>query len=403
MYYPRRPKHVLLLLLIVSLFGIAGWGVYASGVTPLGPRVTRQDATATAKEALRQLPTPTPLAVIPDGPDAVTPRSTVYVDGAAMPVSMVFTPDGRLLFSEVTEGTIRVAERAGDQARLLPQPFAQLEIAKGGESGALGIALDPGYAQNHWVYFYYSEPDPDRKDRRPLRNRIVRFTDVNNVGTDMTVILDNIAISRQGRHNGGRLLFGPDGKLYVTVGNAEVKENSQSLENPNGKVLRLNADGTIPADNPFRGSPIYALGFRNMFGLAIHPITKTVYVTENSGDSHDEINRVRPGANYGFPYFEGIGNDAQYVDPIWESGPRTIGPTGMTFYTGDQLPQFKGDLFWCAFNTGTLTRMRLGGRDFDQVVGAQEIIQGCFLDVTNGPDGALYYSSVTGQIFRLGK
>ena len=402
MPHPRRRALLLILPFVVILVGVAGWVVAAGLMSPPTPRITRTDITATAKQQLRDLPTPTPQPAITDGVDAVAPRSAVYVDGVVMPVSMVFTPDGRMLFSEVTEGTIRVAERVGDTARLLPGPFAKLEIAKGGESGALGIALDPDYARNRWVYFYYSEPDPDRKDRRPLRNRIVRFTDVNNVGTDMTVIFDDIEMSREGRHNGGRLLFGPDGKLYITVGNAEDKENSQNLGNPNGKVLRLNPDGTIPADNPFTGSPIYAYGFRNIFGIAFHPTTHAVYVTENSGDSHDEIDLVRPGANYGFPFFEGPGNDERFVDPIWESGPRTIGPTGMTFYTGDQLPQLRGDLFWCAFNTGTLTRMRLGGPDFDRVVGAQEVLKGCFLDVVNGPDGALYYSSVS-QILRLGR
>jgi glucose/arabinose dehydrogenase len=319
-----------------------------------------------------------------------------------MPVSMVFAPDGRMLFSEVVEGTVRVVERVGDQGRLLARPFAQLIIAKGGESGVLGLALDPDYAHNRWVYLYYSDPDPNRADRRPLRNRIVRFTDVDNVGENLTVIYDDIQISRQGRHNGGRLLFGPDGKLYVSVGNAEEKENSQSLKNPNGKVLRLNPDGSTPTDNPISGSPIYAYGFRNIFGLALHPTTQQFYVTENSGDSHDEIDLIRPGANYGFPYFEGYGNDARYVDPIWESGPRTIGPTGATFYTGDQLPQYRGDFFFCAFNTGVMTRLRFGGADFDQVMGAQEVLQGCFLDVVNGPDGALYYSSVS-QILRLGR
>ena len=139
----------------------------------------------------------------------------------------------------------------------------------------LGLALDPGYEQNRWVYLYYSEPDPNRADRRPLRNRIVRFTDRDNVGTDMTVILDDIPMSRQGRHNGGRLLFGPDGKLYVTVGNAEDKENSQNLKNVSGKVLRLNPDGTVPSDNPISGSPIFAYGFRNIFGLTIHPTTSS--------------------------------------------------------------------------------------------------------------------------------
>jgi hypothetical protein len=377
----RPPRRTLLLLsvpLALILLGIIGWVLVSNRAVRLPGQISRIDATATAKADLKLLPTPTPFAVIPDGPDAVQPRSIVYLDYLTMPVSMVFTLDGRMLFSEVKKGTVRVAERNGDSARLLTQPFAQLAIADG------------------------SEPDPNRTDRRPLRNRIVRFTDVDSVGTDMTVIVDNIQMSRRGAHNGGRLLFGPDGKLYVTVGNAEDKENSQNLKNPNGKVLRLNPDGTIPSDNPIPGSPIYAFGFRNMFGLAIHPTTEQFYVTENSGDSHDEIDLIRPGGNYGFPFFEGVGNDARYVDPVWESGPRTIGPTGATFYTGDQLPQFRGDFFFCAFNTGMMTRLRLGGSAFDQVVGAQDVVQGCFLDVVNGPDGALYYSSVS-QILRLGR
>jgi glucose/arabinose dehydrogenase len=399
--YPRRRRILLFSIpLAAILVGVLGWAALAGWLAP-PPRISRTDATATAKAVLRALPTPTPLPAIADGPDAVTPRSTPYV-AATMPVSMVFTPDGRMLFSEVVEGKVRVVERNGDQGRMLDRPFVQLEIAKGGESGMLGIALDPNYERNRWVYVYYSEPDPDRKDRRPLRNRIVRFTDVDNVGADMTVIFDDIPISRQGRHNGGRLLFGPDGKLYVSVGNAEVKENSQDLTNPSGKVLRLNPDGSIPSDNPIPGSPIYAYGFRNIFGLALHPTTHAVYVTENSGDSHDEINLVRPGANYGFPFFEGFGDDPKYVDPIWESGPRTIGPTGATFYTGDQLPQYRGDFFYCAFNTGIMTRVRLGGPDFDRIDGAQEVVEGCLLDVVNGPDGALYYSSVS-QILRLGR
>jgi aldose sugar dehydrogenase len=398
----RRTLLLVSIPLALILVGILGWVLVSNRYVRLPGQISRIDATATAKAVLRALPTPTPLAAIPEPPDAVPPRSTVYLDYLTMPVSMAFTPDGRMLFSEVKKGTVRVAERNGDTARLLTQPFAQLVVAEGGEAGVLGLALDPEYERNRWVYLYYTEPDLNRPDRRPLRNRIVRFTDVDNVGTSMTVIFDDIAASRRGAHNGGRLVFGPDGKLYVTVGNAEEKENSQDLKNPNGKVLRLNSDGSIPADNPYPGSPIFAYGFRNMFGLALHPTTQQFYVTENSGDSHDEVNVITPGANYGFPFFEGYGNDSRYVEPIWESGPRTIGPTGAAFYTGDQLPQFRGDFFFCAFNTGVMTRLRLGRASFDQVLGAQEVLQGCFLDVVDGPDGALYYSSVS-QILRLGR
>jgi len=361
----------------------------------------RPTPTLTAQEKKR-LPTATPLPRLADGPDAVAPRSSVYLDGLKVPVGLVFAPDGRLFFSEVFTGNVRVAERDGDRARLLEQPFVSLEIAKGAETGVLGLALHPDFEHNRWVYLYYSEPDPTRRDRVPLRNRLVRFTEQDNVGAEMTVILDDIDIHREGRHNGGRLAFGPDGKLYVTVGNAQDRSHSQDMRRPNGKILRINPDGSIPADNPFPGSPIYALGFRNPFGLAIQPETGQVFATDNGGGSNDELNLVRPSGNYGFPTHEGIANDPRFVDPIWESGSQTIGPTGLAFYTGDQLPQYRGDLFFCAVNTGLMTRLRLAGPESDRAEGAEEVAKDCHLDVANGPDGALYYASMS-QILRLGR
>ncbi len=362
-------------------------------------------ATPTPTERARKdLPTPTPLPRPVDlaGGVAVPPRSSVYLDGLSTPVGLVFAPDGRLFFSEVFTGRVRVAERVGDAARLRPEPFVTLEIAKGPEAGVLGLALDPDFERNHWVYLYYSEPDPARKDRVPKRNRLVRYTERDNLGTDETVILDNIEMHRQGRHNGGRLAFGPDGKLYVTVGNAQDRANSQNLRKLNGKILRINPDGTVPDDNPFPGSPVFALGFRNPFGLAIASDTGLVFATDNSGEVNDEVNLVRPGGNYGFPAHEGTSNDPAFVDPLWESGSRTIGPSGLALYTGDQLPQFRGDLFFCAVNTGHLTRLRLATPGLDRVDGAEVVAEDCRLDVTNGPDGALYYASMA-QILRLGR
>ena len=280
--------------------------------------------------------------------------------------------------------------------------FVSHEIVKFAESGVLGLALDPDFERNRWLYLYYSEPDPRRKDRVPRRNRLVRYTERDNVGTEPRVILDDIDMAREGRHNGGRLAFGRDGKLYVTVGNAQERLHSQNMQKLNGKILRVNADGSVPEDNPFPGSPIYALGFRNSFGITINPQTGSIFVTENSGVGNDEVNLVRPGGNYGFPNYEGIGNDPRFVDPIWESGPKTIGPTGLVFYTGDQLPQYRGDLFFCGVNTGILTRLRLAHGQEDKVEGAEEVAQGCHLDVVNGIDGALYYASMT-QILRMGR
>ncbi|MFN8526138.1 MAG: PQQ-dependent sugar dehydrogenase [Chloroflexota bacterium] len=402
------------------LVGIV-WIVAAPG---RGGRRAGAEQTQAAVQATRQSATSTPYPT-PDTAGSVALRSSPIIEGVSVPIALTFTPDGLLLFAEAFEGRIRVAERTTEGWRLLPRPFVELEIAKGAESGVLGIALDPDYARNRYVYVYYSEPDSSRADRRPLRNRVVRFAERDGVGTAMLAIFDDIEISRTARHNAGSLRFGQDGKLYVTVGNAEVRANSQDLTRPNGKVLRLNPDGSVPADNPFPGSPVFAYGFRNPFGLAIHPGTGVPYVTENSGDSHDEVNRVIPGGNYAFPYYEGsrppdpdaaerllcavrLGPCREplpttpFVEPLWESGPKTIGPVGIVFYTGDQIPQFKGDLFFCAVVSGTLTRLRLGGQELDRVVAADVQANNCQLDVSVGPDGGLYYSNMGGQIIRLG-
>jgi glucose/arabinose dehydrogenase len=400
----RRSRRRLLRHPLSTLLAVLLATILASACNSL-PQIAGLSATPTPTVRPRDRPTPTPLPLIQNSGPVVEPRSQTYVTGVSFPVGMTFAPDGRLFFNEAKNGVMRIAEPNNGLGRILAQPFVQLETAKGAETGMLGIALHPDFAQNHWVYLYYTEPDPDRKERVPLRNRVVRFTERDNVGTDMTVILDDIAVSRQGVHNGGVLRFGPDGKLYVTVGNAQdqrqIPGHSQNLTTLNGKVLRLNDDGTIPNDNPFPGSAIFAYGFRNPFGMTFDATTGLPWVTENSGDNNDEINRVEAGGNYGFPHYEGVGNDDQYIDPIWSSGDLTIGPTGLTFYTGDQIPQYRGDLFFCAVNTGSLTRLRLSA-DHRTVEGGEEAAKNCHLDVINGPDGALYYSTFT-QIMRLGR
>jgi len=394
----RQPLTVLLAVVLISVLASACNGVpQIAGIAAVTP-------TATVRP--RDRPTPTPLPIIQNSGQVVQGSSKPYVTGVSFPVGMAFAPDGRLFFNEAKNGVMRIAEPNDGLGRLRPQAFVQLETAKGAETGMLGIALHPDFERNHWVYLYYTEPDPNRKERIPLRNRVVRFTERDNIGTDMTVILDDIAVSRQGVHNGGILRFGPDGKLYVTVGNAQdqrqIPGHSQNLKTLNGKVLRLNDDGTIPSDNPFPGSAIYAYGLRNPFGMAFQPETGFPWITENSGDNNDEVDLIEAGGNYGFPHYEGFGNDERYKDPVWSSGDLTIGPTGLVFYTGNQFPQYRGDLFFCAVNTGTLMRLRLNATDHRTVEGGEEVAKDCHLDIINGPDGALYYSTFT-QIMRLGQ
>ncbi|MFN0073756.1 MAG: PQQ-dependent sugar dehydrogenase [Chloroflexota bacterium] len=329
------------------------------------------------------------------GARPAAPRTELLIDNLKIPMSLAFAPDGRLFFNEVYEGRVRLF-RGG---QLQEAPWAELEVARGPETGLLGLAVDPQFSTNRYIYLYYSEPDPNRRNNVPLRNRVIRMTDRDGRGEDLTVILDDLPISRTGRHSGGRITFGPDGMLYVGVGNAESSRLGQELGSLGGKILRVRPDGTIPVDNPFPESPVYALGFRNPFGLAFHPMTGQLYANENSGKGHDEVNQITPGGNYGNPVVEGRGDDPRFVNPIWESGEPSAGPTGLAFYSGSMFPELANDLLFCGVHVGTLQRFRLAGERLDEVVSIEDIAEDCRLDVVVGPDAAIYYASIN-RIFR---
>ncbi len=339
----------------------------------------------------------------PDFPRAVpTPPTPVprpqlhqetYVEGLAMPVAFEFAPDGRMFVAEL-DGRIRLVEGGA----LRPEPIITLPTTKGLEQGALGLALDPDFSRTHQFFVLYSEPRPGTND--PRRNRLVRLTESGGRGVDQQVILDNLPIGKpspenvNGDHNGGRIGFGPDGKLYVAMGDVAQRTAALKLENPHGKLLRLNPDGSIPADNPFPGQAAYATGFRSPFGLDFHPLTGLPYVTDNGPQGHDEVNRVVARGNYGWPEVAGRStkNDTAYVDPVWESGLERLGPTGLAFYTGSLMPEFQNDLFFCDWNTGSLWRLRLEPPDYGRSGNPEVVAQPCRLYVRTGPDGALYFS-----------
>jgi glucose/arabinose dehydrogenase len=325
---------------------------------------------------------------------AVAPR--VYVDGLALPVALHFAPDGRLFFGEVNKGQVRVVAGGVLQAR----PFATLQVAQGREHGLLGLTLAPRFDEQRHVYVYYTVP---KSNGKPDFNRVVRFTDRNGEGTDPQIILDKIPADVKGSHNGGRMLFGPDGKLYVATGiRGDETTGSQKVNGLEGKILRLNPDGSVPDDNPVPGSPVYALGLRNPYGIAFQPETGRLYALDNGPKGYDELNLIRPGANYGWPAVMGVSGDTRYVDPLWHSGAERLGLSGLVSYTGQQLPEYRGDLFLCLWNAGVLRRVRLGPPDYERVEQMEDLAVDCRLDVAGGPDGALYTAGLT-QIHRLGR
>ncbi len=400
---PRLLRVLALAALFLAL------GLACSPAAPAGSPEPTARPTAVSKAAVptatpRPPPTPEPRSRNTPTPVAQLPadiRVTQVLDGLLLPTALTFAPDGRLFFNEVSKGTVRIMDADGT---LRPEPFVTLSVTARTEQGALGLALDPDFARNRWVYVFYTQKDGNKDD--PRDNRVVRFTERDGLASERTKIVDDLPVGIC-CHNGGRIAFGPDGKLWVTVGDQNRTEQAQKVTHLHGKILRLNPDGTPPADNPFADRPapeslIFALGFRNPWGLAFHPRTGVPYVTENGDVGHDEVNRVVPRGNYGSPEVDGAVNDPRFVDPIWDSGVGRIAPTGATFYTGRTMPEYENDLFFCAFNTGDLSRIRLGGPNDDQVVDQSVVTKGCYLDVTNGPDGALYFASPT-AIHRFGR
>lgn len=300
--------------------------------------------------------------------------------------AMAFAPDGRLFVCERTSGRIRVLQ----DGMLRPQPWATVPtiVHLQSEQGLLGIAVDPGFLHNGFVYVYYTTPDR-------AENRIARLRDVGGSGTGLTVLTPPLAIPNGGawNHSGGRMVFGRDGRLFVGTGDRAVPQVAQDTADWCGKVLRFAVpDLDIPADNPFPGSPVWSYGHRNQFGLAVHPFTGDLFQTENGASLADECNRIVRGGNYGWPQHEGgeATPDPSAVDPLLTFSP-TVAPVGLCFYSGANYPtDHVGACFLSEFSLGRIRRVDLDptGR---QVLGWSWFDDlGQVVDLAMGPDGNLW-------------
>jgi glucose/arabinose dehydrogenase len=337
--------------------------------------------------------------------DGDTKDSLKEHDGTSitMLTSMAFAPDGRLFFTEKNSGAIRIMT---NDLEVIDKPFATVDdLYASWEQGMLGLAIDPEFYNNHYVYVYYTAiVDIQNGDGGKVINRVLRFTDMNNTGTDPTIIMDNIPASR-GYHAGGAMAFGRDGKLYITVGDATEHIFAQDPSIVIGKVLRINKDGTIPQDNPYPNSPVFTIGHRNMYGIAFDN-NGTGLITENGDVLYDEINLIVKGGDYGFPTLqppnmppERANNSS--IKPL-RSYWQTIAPTQMIYYEGDVLPELKGMFLFGSF-TGDIYAVKLSEDN-------KKIIQEIKIDlehypfvptvgIAQSPDGKIYYGGY--QIYTL--
>ena len=316
---------------------------------------------------------------------------------------MEIAPDGRIFVCQ-QGGALRVIKNGV----LLPTPFMTLTVDPAGERGLLGIAFDPNFASNNFLYVYYTVPF------EPRHNRVSRFTangDVVLPGSE-AILLELDPLTLASNHNGGAIHFGPDGKLYIATGENATTSNSQTLTNMLGKILRINSDGSIPADNPFfnqatgNNRSIWAAGLRNPFTFAFQPGTGRMFINDVGQSLWEEINDGIAGSNYGWPATEGPTNNPNFRSPLFAYGHGFSATTGCaiaggTFYNPPvvQFPaSFVGKYFFADLCSGWI-------RVFDPATGtaspfATSISQP--VDLKVGADGSLHYLSIgSGAVFRV--
>ena len=303
--------------------------------------------------------------------------------GLTTPWALAFAPDGRLFATE-RPGRIRVL--AG--GRLRDEPVITLPARQTSESGLMGLALDPGFPAEPYLYVMCTYDGP-----QGLRNRVVRLRLDGETAGEERVLLDDLPAANI--HDGGRVKFGPDGRLYVTLGDAADTSLAQRRDSPAGKILRLNRDGSIPADNPFPGSAVYTLGHRNVQGLAWQPGTGRLYATEHGPTGNDEVNLIERGQNYGWPQAQGSQHPAPFRAPLAVYSP-AIAPAGAMFYSADAIPQWRGSLFFATLRGTHLRRLVFDASEPGRIVADERLYQGTYgrlRDVAQGPDGALYVTT----------
>jgi len=340
--------------------------------------------------------------------------------GLRNPWGLAFLPDGRMLVTE-RPGRLRVVSKDGT---LSPPVAGTAPVDARGQGGLLGIALDPNFVSNQLVYLSFSEPHEDRTNNTAvLRGKFVdgptpRLENVQ-------VIFHQAPSLASTNHFGSRLVFARDGKLFITMGERFITEGrmqAQRLDGLLGKIVRINPDGSVPKDNPFVGREgarpeIWSLGHRNIQAAALHPVTGELWEVEHGTRGGDEINISRKGKDYGWPTIaygieyqggpitgnitakEGMEQPLYYWDPV-------IAPSGMTFYTGNLFPAWKGSLFIGGLGSTNLVRLTLAG---EKVIGEERLLTDLqpqrerIRDVRQGPEGALYLltDNPEGRILKL--
>jgi len=301
------------------------------------------------------------------------------VEGLEVPWSIGVLEDGSMYVTE-RPGRLLYVSRGSKSV------IASFTVANVGEAGLLGLAVHPERSYEIYLYSTYDIGGS-------LANRVFRVKVNTSKGyvSDAKVVVDGIPGAPI--HDGGRIRFGPDGRLYITTGDAARPELSQDLNSTAGKILRVEDDGSIPHDNPYPGSPVYSYGHRNPQGIDWHPPSGTLFSTEHGPVGRDELNVIKPGGNYGWPYVAGVGGDSRYLDPVIDFGPTSIAPSGSSFATTGPRDVLN-HLFIACLRGEVLVDVDIDGDG--NVLGYNLLYKGVYgrlRDVVPHPDGGLLVST----------
>jgi len=314
----------------------------------------------------------------------------LVADNLYVPWSIVFTDPDRMLVTE-RNGKLRVIRNG----ILSEKPLKVFEeVSSDGEEGLMGLALDPDYRENKFLYISYAYGSSDK-----MSVKVVRYKDEGDKLSDEKTIIDGLPAERY--HAGCRLRFGPDGRLYITTGDAGERKLAQDINTLYGKILRINPDGTIPADNPFPDNPVWSYGHRNPQGIDWYPGTDILYSTEHGPSGFDgpgggdEVNIIVKGGNYGWPVVSHRETKEGMISPVLEFTP-AIAPASGMFYRSDSIPQFKNNYFFGCLRGSGIMRVVIDKNDPSKIISNEmmaEVNFGRIRDIAQGPEGAIYFST----------
>ncbi len=319
--------------------------------------------------------------------DQVGYKVEEVVRGLYVPWSIAFTSEDRVLVNE-RNGNIRVIEGG----ELLEAPLFTFEdVSEQSEAGLMGLTVDPNYEDNKYLYVCYAYAADGG-----LRDKIVRLVDEGDSARVDKILLEDFPAAEV--HAGCRIKFGPDGKLYVTTGDSAERQLAQDLGSLAGKILRMNSDGSIPADNPFEGSYVYSYGHRNPQGLSWNNETRQMFETEHGPSGFDgpqggdEVNIIMPGKNYGWPEVSHEESADGMEDPKWVFTP-AVAPASALVYSGRLFPQFESNLFFGGLVGTGLYRVTFDGTEAASAEKVAEVDFGRIRDVVESPSGEIWFST----------